>query len=195
MTGDRTSSEPLGTLSRIVYPEPGILMQVQNVKGVLANWDSNWLGKDGKPEIPENASIEPAPWTSSDRPVVASDALGSTWEATVCFVHPFRIRLGLECDGAGRSRHRRSSSVACATSRPQNRRRDSCSQTSRQLRRSSFASRVPGTNSLREPAFDPASVRASEKWLRDGTFVGDDRGSHFDRGSYFFDAEGHVNPE
>ncbi|TMA86991.1 MAG: alpha/beta hydrolase [Deltaproteobacteria bacterium] len=102
---DRTSSEPpRDPVTHRLIPQPGILMQVQNVKGLLANWDTNWQDKDGKPAIPEECDpFEPAIREVLGSTSVASDALGSTWGSDGVFRAPAQNTLwGWNATDAGK---------------------------------------------------------------------------------------------
>jgi len=189
---DRTSSEPpRDPVTHRLIPEPGILMQVQNVKGILANWDSNW-----KPQIPEECvpAFEPDIRDVVGSSCLESDPLGSTWGTDGVWRAPVQNTLwGWNATDAGK--------IIAPTLIIRGLRDVQALEPPQRLlfadlkaAQKVFVRVACAGHQLLFENQHMILLRASEKWLRDGTFAGD-RGSYFDHGSYFVDAKGHVTAE
>jgi len=171
-------------------------MQVQNVKGMLGNWDSNWKDKDGNPEIPEECHpFEPEIRDVIGSSCVESDPLGSTWGSHGVWRAPVQNTLwGWNSTDAGK--------ITAPTLIIRGLRDVQAPEPPQRLlfadlkaAQKVFVRVACAGHQLLFENQHMTLLRASEKWLRDGTFAGDDRGSYFDHGSYFVDAKGHVTAE
>ena len=174
--------EPAGTAG---------FMQVQNVKGILANWDSNW-----KPHIPEECvpAFEPDIRDVVGSSCLESDPLGSTWGTDGVWRAPVQNTLwGWNATDAGK--------IIAPTLIIRGLRDVQALEPPQRLlfadlkaAQKVFVRVACAGHQLLFENQHMILLRASEKWLRDGTFAGD-RGSYFDHGSYFVDAKGHVTAE